>query len=85
VSVLAGNWFLHVADNAQGDNLTAHITRELPALPSAYTAEAPRAIEDSEKEFSAFTTLRQARADKRNLGQKQKREDAKKAEEAAKK
>ncbi|KAK1925703.1 putative 60S ribosomal protein L13 [Papiliotrema laurentii] len=71
--------------DATGEDLTAHITRSLPALPSAYTAEAPRAITAEEKEFNAFITLRETRAEKRNLGAKIKRAEAKAAEEAAKK
>jgi len=70
---------------SKGDDLTAHITRDLPALPSAYTPEAPRAITSEEKEFKAFVAHREARAEKRNLGAKNKRAEAKAAEEAAKK
>lgn len=73
-----------VADH-QGDDLTAHITRDLPSLPASYAPEAPRAITDEEKEVEAFKTLRNARADKRNEGQRKKRADAKAAEEAQKK
>lgn len=71
--------------DSQGEDLTAHITRSLPALPTGYTAEQPRAITAEEKEFNAFTTLRESRAEKRNLGGKIKRAEAKAAEEAAKK
>ena len=71
--------------DSQGEDLTAHITRALPALPASYTAEAPRAITSEEKEFNAFRAHREARAEKRNLGGKIKRAEAKAAEEAAKK
>ncbi|KAK8866152.1 hypothetical protein IAR55_001303 [Kwoniella newhampshirensis] len=67
--------------DATGDDLTAHITRDSLPLPAPYTAEAPRAITDEEKEFSAFTTLRQARADQRNEGQRKKRAAEKEAAE----
>jgi hypothetical protein len=69
----------------QGDDLTAHITRDLPALPTSYVAEKPRAIAEEEKEFEAFKTLRVARADQRNEGARKKRAEAKASEEAAKK
>jgi large subunit ribosomal protein L13e len=68
----------------QGDDLTAHITRAVPSIPSTYEAEAPRAITEEEKEVDAFTTLRLARAAQRNEGQRKKRAEAKAAEEAAK-
>ncbi len=77
--------YLRGANPLQGDDLTAHITRSLPALPSGYEAEKPRAIEEEEKEFSAFRTLRDSRAAQRNEGQRQKRAAAKAAEEAQKK
>lgn len=67
----------------QGDDLTAHITREALPLPSGYTAESPRAITEEEKSFNAFTTLRKARSDQRRAGSRKKRADAKAAEEAA--
>jgi large subunit ribosomal protein L13e len=69
----------------QGEDLTAHITRALPTLPVVYEAEKPRAITSEEKETQAFRTLREARAEARNEGQKKKRAAAKAAEEAAKK
>ena len=69
----------------QGDDLTAHITRALPALTSGYKPEAPRAITSEEKDFQAFTTLRTARAAQKNEGTRKKRADAKAVEEAAKK
>lgn len=74
------------AGDAQGDDLTAHITRDLPALPATYVAEAPRAITAEEKEFKAFTALRQARSDARHAGKRAKRAAEKKAaaEEAKK-
>ncbi|GFZ46043.1 60S ribosomal protein L13 [Saitozyma sp. JCM 24511] len=70
--------------DATGDDLTAHITRAVPSIPSTYEAEAPRAITEEEKEVDAFTTLRLARAAQRNEGQRKKRAEAKAAEEAAK-
>ena len=70
----------------QGDDLTAHITRSALPLPASYEAEAPRSITSEEKEFSAFRTLRIARADQRNSGKRAARADLKRAaEEAAKK
>ncbi|ORX37361.1 ribosomal protein L13e [Kockovaella imperatae] len=71
--------------DATGDDLTAHITRTALPLPTGYTAEKPRAIEDSEKEVEAFQTLRNARAEKRNLGAKLKREEAARIEAENKK
>ncbi|WVQ82500.1 hypothetical protein IAT38_004629 [Cryptococcus sp. DSM 104549] len=72
------------AGDATGEDLTAHITRDALPLPAAYTAEAPRAITAEEKEASAFTTLRLARAAQRNEGQKKKRAAEKEAAEKAK-
>jgi large subunit ribosomal protein L13e len=70
----------------QGDNLTAHITRSALPLPASYEAEAPRSITAEEKEFSAFRTLRIARADQRNSGKRAARAAVRAAqEEAAKK
>jgi hypothetical protein len=69
----------------QGDNLTAHITRSALPLPSSYEAEAPRSITAEEKEFSAFRTLRIARADQRNSGKRAARAALLKAAEEAKK
>ena len=57
----------------------------MPSVTSGYEAEAPREIEEDEKEFKAYATLREARADKRNEGARKKRADAKAVEEAAKK
>lgn len=76
----------HVPTNQQGDDLTAHITRSALPLPASYEAEAPRSITSEEKEFSAFRTLRIARADQRNSGKRAARAALKQAqEEAAKK
>ncbi|KAE8542807.1 50S small subunit ribosomal protein L13e [Cryptococcus deuterogattii 99/473] len=72
------------AGDATGDDLTAHITRDSIPLPASYTAEAPRAITDEEKEANAFTTLRLARAAQRNEGQRKKRLAEKEAAEKAK-
>ncbi|WVF70231.1 hypothetical protein IAT40_005020 [Kwoniella sp. CBS 6097] len=72
------------AGDAQGDDLTAHITRDSLPLPAPYSAEAPRAITDEEKEFSAFTTLRTVRAAQRNEGARQKRLREKEAAEKQK-
>ncbi|ORY29373.1 ribosomal protein L13e [Naematelia encephala] len=70
--------------DAQGEDLTAHITRAIPAIPSGYTAEAPRAIEEEEKEFEAYRTLRDARAAQRHEGARKKREADKAATEEKK-
>ncbi|ODN77954.1 hypothetical protein, variant 2 [Cryptococcus amylolentus CBS 6039] len=70
--------------DATGDDLTAHITREALPLPASYTPEAPRAITGEEKEGSAFTTLRLARAAQRNEGARLKRVAEKEAAEKAK-
>jgi len=72
--------------DAQGEDLTAHITRDLPALPAAYEAEKPRAITAEEKEFKAYVTLRNARSEARHAGIRAKRAAEKKAaaEEAKK-
>ena len=68
----------------QGEDLTAHITRSALPLPASYEAEAPRQITSEEKEFSAFRTLRIARADQRNSGKRAARAAIKAQEEAAK-
>ncbi|BEJ04826.1 hypothetical protein CcaverHIS641_0206430 [Cutaneotrichosporon cavernicola] len=74
------------AGDATGEDLQAHITRDLPALPSTYVAEKPRAITAEEKEFGAYAALRKARSDARHVGQRAKRAAEKKAkEEEAKK
>ena len=65
--------------------MTAHLTREVLPVTSGYEPEVPRAIEADEKEFGAYTTLREARAEKRHEGARKKREAAKAQEEAAKK
>ncbi|ODN90182.1 50S small subunit ribosomal protein L13e [Cryptococcus wingfieldii CBS 7118] len=70
--------------DATGDDLTAHITREALPLPASYTPEAPRAITGEEKEGSAFTALRLARAAQRNEGARLKRVAEKEAAEKAK-
>lgn len=62
--------------HSQAEELNASTTRKSLALPSSYTAEEPRAITAEEKEFNAFVTLRTARADQRNAGQRKKRADA---------
>lgn len=69
----------------QGEDLTAHITRDPLPLPAAYEAEAPRKISDEEKEFNAFRTLRVARSDARNAGKREAREKARLAAEESKK
>ena len=70
--------------DVKGDDLTAHITRDLPALPVGYTAEKPREITSEENDFEAYRALRMARANKRNEGSRKKRAETKAAEEAAK-
>jgi hypothetical protein len=78
-------YFVHLLIK-QGDDLTAHITRSALPLPASYEAEAPRSITSEEKEFSAFRTLRVARADQRNSGKRAARVALKEAAaEAAKK
>ena len=69
----------------QGDDLTAHITRDILPLPTGYTPEAPRKIADDEKDIEAFKALRDARAEKRNLGAKLKRQEAARIEAENKK
>ncbi|KAJ9118160.1 hypothetical protein QFC22_004064 [Naganishia vaughanmartiniae] len=71
--------------DSSAEELSASTTRQQIALPASYVAEEPRAITSEEKEFNAFMTLRKARADQRNAGQRKKRADAKAAEEDAKK
>ncbi|GHJ89752.1 hypothetical protein NliqN6_6154 [Naganishia liquefaciens] len=71
--------------DSSAEELNASTTRQSLALPASYTPEEPRAITAEEKEFNAFVTLRTARADQRNAGQRKKRADAKAAEEEAKK
>ena len=78
-------FFLDCAStDQQGEDLTAHITRSALPLPASYEAEAPRSITSEEKEFSAFRTLRIARADQRNSGKRAARAAQKALEESAK-
>ncbi|CAD6590412.1 MAG: 60S ribosomal protein L13 [Tremellales sp. Tagirdzhanova-0007] len=71
--------------DATGDDLTAHLTRKMLPVTGGFEPEAPREIEEDEKEFKAYATLREARAEKRNEGARKKRAEAKAVEEAAKK
>jgi len=67
------------------EELKSETTRKTLALPPAVIAEGPRKITSEEKEFSAFRTLRNARAEQRHAGAKQARQKKKEEEEAAKK
>lgn len=52
----------------QAEDLKAETTRLAIPLPDAYPAEAPRKITSEERDFSAFRTLRVARANQRHEG-----------------
>ncbi|KAJ7169816.1 60S ribosomal protein L13 [Mycena filopes] len=54
--------------DSTGDDLTAATTRAAIPLPDAYPAEAPRKITAEERDFKAYRTLRDARADQRHAG-----------------
>jgi hypothetical protein len=54
----------------QGDDLKAATTRLNQALPSLFTAEAPRKITDEERSFEAAKTLRDAKFRARHEGQR---------------
>lgn len=84
VSILAELKYGQMLTALQGDDLTAYLTREALPVTNPYESEAPRAIEADEKEFNAYSTLREARADKRHEGARKKREAAKAVEENAK-
>jgi large subunit ribosomal protein L13e len=58
----------------QGDALTTETTRITLPLPEAIPHEAPRKITDEEREFKAYRTLRDARANKRHEGVRKIRE-----------
>ncbi|KIM75424.1 hypothetical protein PILCRDRAFT_92141 [Piloderma croceum F 1598] len=70
--------------DSTGEALTTQTTRVTLPLPEAIPHEAPRKITDEEREFKAYRTLRDARANKRHEGVRKIRE-AKKAEEEANK
>ncbi|EIM92094.1 ribosomal protein L13e [Stereum hirsutum FP-91666 SS1] len=71
--------------DSSAEELTAETTRAAVALPDPYVAEAPRKITDEEREFSAYKTLRNARAESRYEGARKARAAKKEEEEAAKK
>jgi len=70
--------------DSTGDSLKAETTRLTLPLPEAIPHEAPRKITAEEREFKAYRTLRDARANQRHEGKRKVRE-AKKAEEEANK
>jgi len=71
--------------DSTGDDLKAEITRAAVPLPSTTVHEAPRKITTEERDFQAFRTLRNARAEQRYAGARKLREKKKEEEEAAKK
>jgi len=71
--------------DSTGDDLTAATTRVAVPLPAVYQHEAPRKITDEEKQFEAYTTLRQQRGIARNEGARKVKAAKKDEEEAAKK
>lgn len=56
--------------DSTGDDLKAETTRSPLPLPAAYEREAPRRITEDERDFKAYRTLRDARADARYAGVK---------------
>jgi len=71
--------------DSTGEALTAPITRATLPLPETYHAEAPRKITNEERNFEAYKTLRNARANERHEGARKARAAKKEEEEAAKK
>lgn len=71
--------------DSTGDDLKAETTRAAIPLPSVTVHEAPRKITAEERDFQAFRTLRNARAEQRYAGARKMREKKKEEEEAAKK
>ncbi|KAH9982544.1 ribosomal protein L13e [Lactifluus volemus] len=71
-------------DSSPGD-LTAPTTRQTLPLPSASVHEEPRKITPEEREFNAYKTLRNNRAEARFEGARKIRAAKKEEEEAAKK
>jgi large subunit ribosomal protein L13e len=71
--------------DSSAEDLKATTTRAPISLPEAYPAEAPRKITAEEKEFNAYRTLRDARANQRHEGARKVRAAKKDEEEAAKK
>ncbi|KAI0257482.1 ribosomal protein L13e [Lactifluus subvellereus] len=71
-------------DSSPGD-LTAPTTRQTLPLPPAFVHEEPRRITQEEREFNAYKTLRNNRAEARFEGARKIRAAKKEEEEAAKK
>jgi len=71
--------------DSSAEDLKATTTRASISLPESYPAEAPRKITAEEKEFKAYRTLRDARANQRHEGARKARAAKKDEEEAAKK
>jgi len=71
--------------DSTGDDLKAATTRLNQALPSLFTAEAPRKITDEERSFEAAKTLRDAKFRARHEGQRKLRAAKREEEEANKK
>jgi len=71
-------------DSSPGD-LTAPTTRQTLPLPAAFVHEGPRRITQDEREFNAYKTLRNNRAEARFEGARKIRAAKKEEEEAAKK
>ncbi|TFY82342.1 hypothetical protein EWM64_g1683 [Hericium alpestre] len=71
--------------DSSAEELAAPTIRQAVPLPQTFTPEAPRKIASEEKEFDAYKTLRNARADQRYDGKRRARAQKKEEEEAAKK
>lgn len=71
--------------DSTAEELKAETTRLALPLPPAVELEKPRKITTEEREFNAYRTLRDARAEQRHAGAKKLREKKKEEEEAAKK
>lgn len=72
-------------EETKGATATSRVSALFPIQPITSQPITERKIEVSEKAQSAFVTLRVARADSRNAGQRAKRAKAKEEEAAAKK
>ncbi|KAL0951279.1 hypothetical protein HGRIS_007990 [Hohenbuehelia grisea] len=71
--------------DSSADDLKAETTRVTLPIPEGVPAEAPRKITQEERDFKAYRTLRDARANARHEGARKARAAKKDEEEAAKK
>ncbi|THH00952.1 hypothetical protein EW026_g1660 [Hermanssonia centrifuga] len=71
--------------DSTGDELKVETSRLQVPLPSPYVHETPRKITEEEREFGAYRTLRDERANARHEGKRKARAAKKAEEDAAKK